>query len=1024
VVVLTWLAGQAPAQEKPAPVDFDRQIQPLFQQYCHRCHGPEKQKSGLRLDRRDDALQGGDLGPAILAKKSSESNLYRYIAGLDDGKTMPPTGEKLKPDQIALIKAWIDQGAPWPVEGKTEVKETWWSLKPLLPISPPFQGGAGGGASLTPLLPGGAGGGVSNPTTPSGAKHPTLTLPSERGGDKWIRTPVDAFILARLREKGLTPAPEADRRTLIRRLFFDLIGLPPTPDDVDRFVANPDPLAFEKLVDSLLASPRHGERWARHWLDVVHYGETHGYDKDKPRPHAWPYRDYVIRSFNTDKPYARFVQEQLAGDVLYPGTRDGFEALGFIAAGPWDFIGHEELPETKIDGKIARHLDRDDMVANTINTFQSLTVHCAQCHNHKFDPIPQEDYYRLHAVFAALDRANKEYDDDPKIYERRVALKEQQRKLDAEFKEVTKDIENQAGERLKEIDQQIKKLGKPVHSQNARFGYHSALAASPDQVKWVQLDLGKPVEIAAIVYTAAYDDFNKIGAGFGFPRRYRIDVSDDPDFRTGVRPVKNQSLTDDNPPGTEPQKVTVRHTARYVRFTALSLAPRQNDYNFALAELAVLDAAGKNLATTAKVSARDTIEAPPRWSKQNLIDGITPPTAPSATALKRLQDERQKLIKFAVDKETLDDADEIQKELKAVATELKKLPAPRVVYAGTIHTGTGTFLGTGAGGGKPRPIYLLQRGNVQKPGKEVGAGALSAFTHLPAVFPTEPNQPEGERRAALARWLTHRDNPLTWRSVVNRVWLYHFGRGLVDTPNDFGKMGQLPTHPELLDWLAVEFRDNGQSFKKLHRLLVTSAVYRQASSHSNPKAADSIDAGNTLYWKMTRRRLEAEAVRDAILSVSGKLDLTMGGPSYQDFVIDKPEHSPHYEYHLHNPDDPSTHRRSIYRAIVRSQQHPWLATLDCADPSLLVDKRNQTISPLQALAMLNNDLVLAMSKHFAARVKLKGDMSAQVREAFRLAIQRDPTPAELAKLTAFAKEQGLENTCRVLMNLNEFVFVE
>jgi len=234
--------------------------------------------------------------------------------------------------------------------------------------------------------------------------------------------PIDAFVRAKLDEKGLQRAPPADRRTLIRRLYFDLTGLPPTPEQIDAFVADPDPRAYAKLVDHLLDSPRYGERWARHWLDVVHYGETHGYDKDKPRPNAWPYRDYVIRAFNEDKPYARFVQEQLAGDVLFPGTRDGIEALGFIAAGPWDLIGHEEVPETKIDGKIARHLDRDDMVMNTMQTFNSLTVQCAQCHDHKFDPIAQADYYRLQAVFAAIDRTNKKYDPDPAVAQQRAEL--------------------------------------------------------------------------------------------------------------------------------------------------------------------------------------------------------------------------------------------------------------------------------------------------------------------------------------------------------------------------------------------------------------------------------------------------------------------------------------------------------------------------------------------------------------------------------------------------------------------------
>jgi hypothetical protein len=613
-------------------------------------------------------------------------------------------------------------------------------------------------------------------------------------------------------------SPEADRRTLIRRLYFDLLGLPPPPEDVDAFAANNDPLAYEKLVDRLLDSPHFGERWARHWLDVVHYGETHGYDKDKPRPNAWPYRDYVIRAFNADKPYGRFVQEQVAGDVLFAGAADGVEALGFIAAGPWDFIGHAEVPETKIDGLVARHLDRDDMVSNTMNTFVSLTVHCAQCHNHKFDPISQEDYYSLQAVFAALDRADRPYDLDPLVTRQRAAL----------------------AAREQALNRRKTTLGVGGHATNAR----------------------RKQELAEI-----------------------------------------------------------------------------------------------------------------------------------ATGIEEIQRERA------------------------------RLPAPRLVYAGTVHSGTGPFAGTGARGGKPRPIRILRRGDVKRPGKEVGPGALSAVTGLPARFQLAPEHTEAERRAALARWLTDPKNPLTWRSIVNRVWLYHFGRGIVDTPNDFGHMGQLPTHPELLDWLAVELRDGDQSLKRLHRMMVTSATYRQSSA-DNPKWA-AVDAANAYYWRANRRRLEAEAIRDSVLWVSGKLQETMFGPSFQDFVIEKPEHSPHYEYHLHDPEDPRSQRRAIYRFIVRSQQAPFMASLDCADPSMLVDKRNQTNTPLQALAMLNDQLMVVMARHFGERAARSGkDLSPQVTAAFRLALGRSPEPEELSRLLGYAREYGLTNTCRVILNLNEFVFVD
>jgi hypothetical protein len=320
-------------------------------------------------------------------------------------------------------------------------------------------------------------------------------------------------------------------------------------------------------------------------------------------------------------------------------------------------------------------------------------------------------------------------------------------------------------------------------------------------------------------------------------------------------------------------------------------------------------------------------------------------------------------------------------------------------------------------------IRILKRGDVRKPGKEVPPGALSVLTALPARFQLPKNHPEGDRRAALARWLTDAKNPLTWRSMVNRVWLYHFGRGIVNTPNDFGHMGRLPTHPELLDWLAAEFRDRGQSLKRLHRLIVTSATYRQSSATNARDAA--ADAGNAYYWRANRRRLEAEAVRDSVLRVSGKLRQTMFGPSFQDFVIEKPEHSPHYEYQRHDPEDPRSHRRAVYRFLVRSRQQPFMAALDCADPSLAVDRRNQTVGPLQALAMLNNRLIVVMARHFAARVARRGDgLDAQVTRAFRLALTRIPTREEREALTAYAKRYGLANTCRVILNLSEFAFVD
>jgi hypothetical protein len=771
LVLATVLTATHLASALGPSLEFNDRVAPIFRQHCVRCHQGAKPKGGLNLSSAKGFAAGAQGTAIVVPGKPQESRLIEVVSG--EKPEMPKNGKALSANEIQVLRDWIAAGAMWPAS--VVIKEDpldWWSLRSL--VKPAI-----------PILADGKG------------KQP--------------RTPIDAFVLDGLRTAGLNPSPEADRRTLIRRLSYDLLGLPPDVDDVEAFVADSDPLAYEKLVDRLLASPHYGERWARHWLDVVHYGETHGYDKDKPRPHAWPYRDYLIRAFNEDRPYAQFVEEQLAGDALEADSRNGIEATGFLAAGPWDFIGHAEVPETKIDGQIARNLDRDDMVTTTLNTFCSLTAQCARCHDHKFDPVTQEHYYGLQAVFAAIDRADRAYDADPAVARRR------------------RDLE--AG--LRQLEPQ-----------------------EPPR------DGGAPVVPAGVV------------------------------------------------------------AERSALFAALSALPRQS-----------------------------------------------------------------------------------------------------VVYCGTVYSGTGAFRGTGAEGGRPRTIHVLERGDVNRPGKLVGPGALPFIKDVAWQFHLPPGTREEERRIALAKWIVDRRNPLTWRSIANRVWLYHFGRGIVDSPSDFGRMGQLPTHPELLDWLAIDLRDGSQSLKRLHRLIVTSAAYRQAST-SDPRAAQ-VDAGNARLWRMNRSRLDAESIRDSVLASSGRLDRAMFGPSFQTFVVEKPEHSPHYEYDKADPNDRRTHRRGVYRFLVRSQPDPFQQALDCADPSQIVDKRDESITALQALALLNDRFMIRMAEHLAERVRARRPgLEGQIAEAVRLTLQRPATGAESQRLAAFAREFGLTETCRLLFNLNEFVYID
>ncbi|MSR31171.1 MAG: DUF1553 domain-containing protein [Gemmataceae bacterium] len=963
---------------EPAKVDFARQIQPLFQEHCHSCHGKEKQKGDLRLDIKANALRGGESGAVIIPGKPHDSILWKNITGQPGATQMPKRAARLQEKEIALIAEWIRQGANWPADG-SEKQAVWWSLVPPIHQAIP----------------------KSNPA--------------------WVRNPIDSFLLEKMRGRGLTPSNEASRLALIRRVTFDLTGMPPAPAEVDFFLNDSSPDAYERLVDRLLASPRHGERWARHWLDLVHYGDTHGYDKDKPRPNAWPYRDYVIRAFNGDKSFGLFAREQIAGDALFPASADGMEALGFLAAGPWDFIGHAEVPESKIDGKIARHLDRDDMVGNTMATFLSLTVQCAQCHHHKFDPVTQEDYYSLQAVFAALDRTDRKYHASPEQAAQFARMSAEKKSVEKEIAAVESRLPGQA--ELREIDKKLRGLQAAAIGKRPEFGYHGGIETKRDTVKWVQVDLGAEMEFSSLVLHPCHDDFNNIGAGFGFPLRFRVEAASDPDFKKGALLLLDATAADFPNPGLEPVAIPGRPTrARFVRVTSTQGAPRQNDFIFVLAELRVLDRQGNNLALGKAVTALDSIEAPVRWARNNLTDGIWfEGEAGKKKEIAGLQKRREELNKVKGPAAELARLQTLQAGLVSLEAELKAIPF-QTVYSGGIHTGSGAFSGTGSSGGLPRQIFLLKRGNILNPAKEMGPGAVASLAHLPPRFDLPPGHNESVRRVALAQWITHPNNPLLHRSIVNRVWRWHFGRGLVETPSDFGRMGKEPTHPDLLDWLAVEFRNQGESLKWLHRLIVTSAAYRQESASDGVRA--NKDGDNAYYWRMNRRKLEAEAIRDSVLTVSGAMRQEMFGPAFQDFIIEKPEHSPHYQYHLFNPENPLAFRRSVYRFLVRSQQQPFMATLDCADPSIQVDKRNETISSLQALALLNNGFMLTQAKVLAARLEKDFSPEERVTAGFRLALGRSPTPGEQKELSAFTQQHGLAALARVLFNLNEFAFVD
>jgi mono/diheme cytochrome c family protein len=981
---------------------FESRIRPILVDHCYSCHSAKKARGGLALDTREGLLRGGDTGPAVVPGNADKSLLIASVRHSKPELAMPRKAPKLPDEAIADLVRWVNRGAPDPRDKAVAVdprSTDWWSLKPLVRPSVPTSAG------------------------PDAA---------------WIRTPIDAFVLARLHDKKLTVSAEADAEVLIRRMSFDLHGLPPTPDEVDAFrkdftTAPHRQDAVERLADRLLASPRYGERWARHWLDVVHFGESNGFGMDRPRFNAWPYRDYVIRSLNADKPYARFVQEQIAADILFPDDSEAIPALGFAAAGPFNQSALAEQVDGTDCRKIALNLDRDDIVASVGATFLSMTVQCARCHEHKFDPISQRDYYRMQAVFAGVGRAERPFDADPKIAAERKELTRRKRLLD----------ENPATNPFNSAEQM-------------------SLAAA--QTKWEQSVLATDRRWQVLegmeVRSEFGTEFNALADGSVLcvgPRPekdiYRFTTKR---VAKGITALRLEVLTDELLPHGGPgrQDNGNLHLSEFkVKIAPASAADRavdvplhdpvadfnQDGWDITRAIDGKLETAwgiypqvGKPHQATFELKTPIAIDGESilKIDLEQLHGGghligrvrLSVSTQPKPAKTIPLPTNILADLKIAADRRTPEQAARIAQHYRRVYLEerLAALPKPAAVWA--IASDFPTFRNYRAPK-EPLPVHILKRGDVKQPLEKVDAGALACVAGPNPDFASDQRQ-EGPRRAELAKWITDPGNMLSWRSIANRVWHYHFGRGIVDSPNDLGRMGSLPTHPELLDWLAVELRDGGGSLKKLHRLIVTSAVYRQVSDNDPARAA--IDAENRYLWRMSRPRLDAETLRDTLLAVTGKLDLTMGGPSAMQFKFIDPnkEVSPRLDYDDFDPDSPASRRRSVYRFLFRNLNDPLLDTFDAVDPSLSVGKRNATTTPLQALALMNNRFVLRQCEHLAARVeKEASDLPGRVDRACRLVLGRAPRSGEAALLVDYANRFGLPNMCRVLVNSNDFVFV-
>jgi len=910
-------------------VDFVKDIQPVFVEHCLSCHGPDKQKNAFRVDVREIVLKGGDThGVAIVPGKSAESPLIHYVAGTDEEMLMPPKGKRLTPEQVGLLRAWIDQGAIWPDSASVKVESAaakHWAYQPL-----------------------------QKPEVP---KVPGMQ-----------RNPIDAFIGQKLAEKGLQLSPEADRRTLIRRLYFILHGLPPTPDDVAAFLADKRPDAYEQLVDKLLASPRYGERWGRHWLDVIPFGETHGFEVNTPRENAWPYRDYVIRAFNEDIPYPRFIQEQLAGDAVGVDPATGFlVAAAALLPGQ---VGKDE--ESKLR---ARQDELSDMVAGVGGAFLGLTLHCARCHDHKFDPVTQVDYYSIQAVFAGVRHGERPV--------RPPDWEERQQEMPVIQAGLAVAAQRLYGfEPLASVESQPKSLRPAVHPQvnSERFIPQMATRVRFTILATSENNRYEPCIDELEIYTAGPERRNVALASAGAKatsssnrstagKHHLVKLNDGlySDDHGWISKTKGTGWVEVE--FAQPERIdlvvwgrdrTLRHRDRLAIDYRIEVAQGTNDW---------------------KLVAGSMDREP--WADEKAKRDKEEPAG--------LNDAQRAEYRAAlVEKETW------ERKLRA----LTNLPQ---VYAGRFE--------------QPSPIQRLQRGDVTQPREEVGPAAVAALG-LPLKL--SGDEPERERRSAFARWLTEEQNPLPARVMVNRLWQHHFGEGIVSTPSDFGLNGAKPSHPELLDWLASEFREQGGSVKHMQRLIVLSATWRQASA-PNPKA-QTVDAAGRLLWRFPPRRLEAEPIRDAMLAVAGTLDLRMGGPGFSVFAPNNNYvrvYDPKQEY------GPAEWRRMVYQTKVRMAQDSTFGAFDCPDAGQASPKRSRSTTPLQALNLFNSGFVLQQAELFAKRLqKEAGDQpKGQVRRGFQLVFNREPEPDEVSTCETLIKEHGLATFCRVLLNADEFLFI-
>lgn len=910
-----------PAQQ---PVDFEKDIRPILASACFDCHDGETPKKQLRLDTVVGILKGGDSGePLFVRGSSADSLLIKRLVADNPKELMPADSDPLTPQQIGLLRTWIDSGAKMPGEeaaaASLQLKTDHWSFQAFKRPTPPIS------------------------------------------GDPFVRNAIDEFVLAKLKEKGLSPSAPADRQTLMRRLYLVMQGLPPTPQEVEAFVGDDRPDAFARLVDQVLASPRYGERWARHWMDVVRYADTNGFETNRERKTAFHYRDYIIEAFNADKPYDQFIREQIAGDALGADA-----ATGFLVAGAYDIVKAPDINLT-----LAQRQDElADMVNTTGTAFMGLTMGCARCHNHKFDPILQKDYYSMQAVFAGTIHG-----------ERAIA-----RKLDTAAAQNLLALKSTLSSQQAALDRFKQKAALVAQSPGAK-------SLRPPVNARLNEEVFAPIEATAIRFTITASNASE-------PCIDELEVYDTDGQNValaskGSKPTASSTLPgyaihklehlNDGQPGNNRSWISNTSGSGWVQidFPAKSRIQRIVWGRDRMGQF------GDRVATQYQIEAATQ---PDKWT----------PIASSADRMPFAGMEDPNAFLAKLTSEDASAARKLQQEIADVQGRIAQV-------AGTQTGWVGTF-------SQPDKTHRLYRGEAMQKREVVSPDALTVLGSLGLSV----NEPEQNRRIKLANWIADSQHPLTSRVVVNRLWHYTFGRGIVDTPSDFGMNGGRPTHPELLDWLADELVQSNWSIKHVQRLILLSATFQQDSQPR--KEGLAIDADSRYLWRYSPRRLEAEAIRDSMLTVSGAMDLRMGGPGFylMDVVVENVMH-----YFPKEKYTPQEFRRMVYLFRIRAAHDGVFGSFDCPDGGQVMANRSRSNTPLQALNLFNSSFILQQSEILAARLLAEAGEApdAQAKLAFTLFYGRQPDAYEQQLSADMIREQGLTSFCRALFNTSEFLFV-